>query len=82
MRQIGMINSGRIVALDSPERLKASVTGDRVVEVSFSCPTPRRGSWRTLPGVVEVHRLGDKYRTHVSRRRLNRFRTSLIMRGA
>jgi len=59
--QIGMISSGRIVALDSPERLKASVTGDRVVEVSFSAPASER-ELAALLGVVEVRRLGDKFR--------------------
>jgi len=58
---IAMINRGRIVALDSPEDLKASVTGDRVVEVSFSAPCAEK-DLETLPGVVEVHRFGDKYR--------------------
>jgi ABC-2 type transport system ATP-binding protein len=58
---IAMINRGRIVALDSPENLKASVTGDRVVEVSFSAPCAEK-ELEALPGVVEVHRLGDKYR--------------------
>jgi len=58
---VGMINKGVIVALDSPERLKASVTGDRVVEVSFSAPIHDR-ELELLLGVVEVHRLGDKYR--------------------
>ena len=57
--QIGLISKGRIVALDSPERLKASVTGDRVVEVSFNTPTSELGSLR---GAVEVRSLGDKYR--------------------
>jgi ABC-2 type transport system ATP-binding protein len=58
---IAMINRGRIVALDSPENLKASVTGDRVVEISFSAATPEAELER-LPGIVEVYRLGDKYR--------------------
>ena len=58
---IAMINRGRIVALDSPENLKASVTGDRVMEVSFSASAPE-SELEALPGVVEVHRLGDKYR--------------------
>ena len=62
---IGMINKGRIVALDSPERLKASVTGDRVIEVSFSFPTPEEGL-KNLPSVVEVHRLGNKFRLSFS----------------
>lgn len=59
--QIGMISNGKIVALDSPERLKASVTGDSVVEVSFNTPTSEK-ELETLPGIVEVRRLGDKYR--------------------
>ena len=58
---IAMINRGRIAALDSPENLKTSVTGDRVVEVSFSAPAVEE-ELGMLPGVVEVHRLGDKYR--------------------
>jgi ABC-2 type transport system ATP-binding protein len=58
---IAMINRGRIVALDTPENLKASVTGDRVMEVSFSASAPE-SELEALPGVVEVHRLGDKYR--------------------
>ena len=58
---VGMINRGRIVALDSPESLKVSVTGDRVMEVSFSAAAPEE-ELEALPGVVEVHRLGDKYR--------------------
>ena len=64
---IGLINKGRIVALDSPERLKASVTGDRVIDVSFSSPTPEE-ELKNLPSVVEVHRLGDKYRLSFSGR--------------
>jgi len=59
--KIGLINEGRIVALDSPEKLKASVIGDRVVEVSFSA-LAQEEELETLPGVVEIHRLGDKYR--------------------
>lgn len=62
---IAVINWGRIVALDSPENLKASVTGDRVVEVSFSAPVPEDGLKR-LPGVVEVYKLGDKYRLRLA----------------
>ena len=59
--QIGMISSGRIVALDSPERLKAGVTGDRVVEVSFSASVSEK-ELEALPGGVSFRRLGDKYR--------------------
>lgn len=58
---IAMITRGRVVALDSPERLKARVTGSRIVEVSFSGGVEEAGLGG-LPGVTEVHRLGDKLR--------------------
>jgi len=50
-----------IVALDSPERLKANVTGDKVVEVTFNAPT-LESDLEALSGLVELHKLGDKYR--------------------
>lgn len=62
--RVAMINRGRIAALDSPEALKASVTGSRVVEVAFSRPTVE-DELEKVPGVLEVHRLGDRYRLTV-----------------
>src|SRR4030042_387367 len=56
---VAMINKGRIVALDTPEALKASVTGDIVVEVAFS-GHPNEGELHAIPGVLEVYRLGDR----------------------
>ena len=61
---IAMITRGRVVALDSPERLKARVTGSRIVEVSFSGGV-EEADLGGLPGVTEVHRLGDKLRLTV-----------------
>lgn len=61
---VAMINQGRIAALDSPENLKASVTGTRVVEVVFS-GHPVEGELKGIQGVMEVHRLGDRYRLTV-----------------
>ena len=58
---IAMINRGKIVALDTPEKLKASVTGSRIVEVSFSGGVEETDLGK-LQGVTEVHRLGDKHR--------------------
>lgn len=62
---VAMINQGRIVALDSPENLKAFVTGTRVVEVSFS-GHPVGEDLEGIQGVIEVHRLGERYRLTVS----------------
>ncbi|MDP2900257.1 MAG: ATP-binding cassette domain-containing protein [Candidatus Bathyarchaeota archaeon] len=61
---IAMINRGRIVALDTPENLKARVTGSRIVEVAFSGGVDE-ADLGGLPGVTEVHRLGDKHRLTV-----------------
>jgi len=58
---IAMINNGKIVTIDSPENLKACVTGEKVVEVSFSAQVPE-DELNALDCVTEVHRLGDKYR--------------------
>ena len=58
---IAMINKGKIVTIDSPENLKARVTGDNVVEVSFGAPV-QEDELASLGRVTEVHRLGDKYR--------------------
>jgi ABC-2 type transport system ATP-binding protein len=61
---IAMINRGKIVALDTPENLKARVTGSRIVEVAFSGGVDE-ADLGGLPGVTEVHRLGDKHRLTV-----------------
>jgi len=62
--RVAMINKGRIVALDTPETLKASVTGSKVVEVAFS-GHPAEEELQAIPGVFEVYRLGDRYRLSV-----------------
>ena len=62
---VAMINRGRIVALDSPENLKAGVAGARIVEVSFSGDVAL-SDLTGIGGVLEAHRLGDKYRLTVN----------------
>ncbi|HET8796978.1 MAG TPA: ATP-binding cassette domain-containing protein [Thermoanaerobaculia bacterium] len=53
--RIAIVDHGQLKALDTPMRLKASVPGRNVIEVTFAAPPP---SWpqtlRTLPGVDEV----------------------------
>lgn len=61
---IAMINKGRIVALDKPENLKASVTGSRVIELSLSGQVSE-AEIASIKDVIEVHRAGDKLRLTV-----------------
>jgi len=59
--QIAMINKGKLITVDTPQNLKAHITGDNVVEVSFSHHVPE-DELASIRGVTEAHRLGDKYR--------------------
>ena len=58
---VAMINKGKIVALDSPENLKAGIIGSKIIEVSFSKPVDEDELCSNC-GLIEVHRLGDKLR--------------------
>jgi len=53
--RVAIVDHGKLMALDSPLRLKASVPGENVLEVSFSATPP---DWverlRSLPGVAGV----------------------------
>ena len=53
--RIAIVDHGKLVALDSPLKLKASIPGKNILEVSFSTVPPQ---WletvKTLPDVAEV----------------------------
>ena len=54
--RIAIVDHGKLVALDSPLKLKASVPGKNILEVSFTGATAQwRETLRTLPDVAEVH---------------------------
>lgn len=62
--RIAIVDHGKLVALDSPEALKASVPGSNVIEVQFDNPP---ADWeqklRTLTGVTSVqHEAAGMYR--------------------
>ena len=50
--RIAIVDHGKLVALDSPLKLKASIPGANILEVSFS-PVPE-GWLETLKGLPEV----------------------------
>ena len=53
--RIAIIDHGKLVALDSPLKLKASIPGKNILEVSFSSVPPNwEATLRELPDVVEV----------------------------
>ncbi|MBS7620186.1 ATP-binding cassette domain-containing protein [Candidatus Bathyarchaeota archaeon] len=64
-QRIAIINQGRIVALDSPEKLKALVEERHVVEVSFSPAKDLDGQLKGLKHVSDVSWVGDRFRLYV-----------------
>ncbi len=62
-QRIAVINRGRLIAVDTPERLKQAASESQVVEVSFDrhlSEGEERGLLE-LPCVSEARPLGDKY---------------------
>lgn len=53
--RIAIVDHGKLVALDSPLKLKASIPGENTLEVSFSSLPPNwNDTLKSLPEVVEV----------------------------
>jgi ABC-2 type transport system ATP-binding protein len=61
--RVAIIDHGRIAAIDSPERLKATIQSVQSVEAAFDRPFPEiPDALRKIPAVNEVRREGDKFR--------------------
>jgi ABC-2 type transport system ATP-binding protein len=61
--RIAIVDHGKLVALDSPLKLKASIPGKNILEVSFSEePAGWLETLRALPEVVEVKAVDHVYR--------------------
>ncbi|MCD6231826.1 ATP-binding cassette domain-containing protein [Candidatus Aerophobetes bacterium] len=62
--RIAIINKGKIVAIDSPEKLKSTFKRMQSVEVAFD-RMPEDIKWcRSIPYVNECKELGDKFRVY------------------
>jgi len=61
--RVAIINQGKIVAIDAPEKLRMATRSMHSVEVSFT-DTVNPEVLAQLPGVNSVRRLGDKYRLY------------------
>ncbi|MDH5481707.1 MAG: ATP-binding cassette domain-containing protein [Candidatus Bathyarchaeota archaeon] len=64
-QRVAIINQGKIVALDNPEKLKATVEEHRIIEVSFSPAQEFTSQLKELRFVSHVSRVGDKLRLYV-----------------
>jgi ABC-2 type transport system ATP-binding protein len=61
--RIAIVDHGKLVALDSPLKLKASIPGKNVLEVSFTnAPADWMQTLEKLPDVAEVKREDNIYR--------------------
>ena len=63
--RVAIINKGRIVAIDAPEKLRMATSATHSVEVSFdNVVSPE--VLVNIPGVNTVKKLGDKYRLYTA----------------
>ncbi|HLX72373.1 MAG TPA: DUF4162 domain-containing protein, partial [Verrucomicrobiae bacterium] len=61
--RIAIVDHGKVVALDSPLKLKASIPGKNILEVSFShVPADWAGTVKSLPDVAEVKEQENVFR--------------------
>jgi ABC-2 type transport system ATP-binding protein len=61
--RIAIVDHGKLVALDSPLKLKASIPGQNILEVSFSnIPPDWLEKLKSLPDVAEVKAVDNVYR--------------------
>ena len=64
-QRIAIINKGQIVAVDNPEKLKASMGERQAIEISFSMSRDLEAKLKDLRCVNDVSILGDKCRLRV-----------------
>jgi len=63
--RVAIINKGKIVAIDAPEKLRMATSSMHSIEVSFdNVVSPE--ALANIPGVNTVKKLGDKYRLYTA----------------
>jgi ABC-2 type transport system ATP-binding protein len=61
--RVAIINKGKIIAIDAPEKLRLATSGMHSVEISFAGPV-NQNTLAHIPGIIKIRRLGDKYRLY------------------
>ena len=64
-QRVAIINKGKIVTVDTPEKLKASMEERQVIEISFTLSQGLEDKLKGLSCVNDVSMLGDKCRLQV-----------------
>jgi ABC-2 type transport system ATP-binding protein len=64
-QRIAIINKGKIVAIDNPQKLKASVEKHQVIEISFDQTSNIEQKLSMVESFKKVVQFGDKFRIHV-----------------
>jgi ABC-2 type transport system ATP-binding protein len=52
--RVAIIDKGRIVAIDSPEKLRSAISSRQYVEVRFADTAPEHDELESLPGVSQI----------------------------
>jgi ABC-2 type transport system ATP-binding protein len=63
--RVAIIDKGKIVAMDAPEKLRLATSAMHSVEVSFA-DTVNPEDLAKLPGVNNINKMGDKYRLYTA----------------
>lgn len=63
--RVAIINEGKIIAIDAPEKLRMATSGMHSVEVSFDNVVTSE-VLASIPGVNTVKKLGDKWRLYTT----------------
>jgi len=64
-QRVAIINKGKIVAVDNPEKLKASVGKHQIIEVSFDQTQNLEHKLAEIKDLENIVQFGDKFRLHV-----------------
>jgi len=65
-QRVAMINQGKIIAVDNPEKLKTSVEKHQIIVVSFDQTQNLEHKLASLKYVSKAVQVGDKFRLHVT----------------
>lgn len=64
-QRVAIIDRGKIITVDSPEKLKTMVQAERIIEVSFDRVEDMANKLKRIDGVRDVVAAGDKFRLFV-----------------
>jgi len=64
-QRVAIINKGKIVAIDNPEKLKASIEKHQIIEISFDKPINLEQKLKSTESIEKIIQFGDKFKVYV-----------------